>query len=180
MNNKKSFYTLIIFFLIQTTFISCSSNDDNEGQNNENQRVLQIEKLDGTLFADGDVIVFNEIGTDDIRSDQGKLKYNLRNVGDQHISVLVEVMDIRGTDGSLFTFCMQPLCIFDVAVGGIYPGGGSIIQPGAVNSDDDYFINRDAGNGTSTIEYDFRFFVTDNNGNQTDDLTITYKYEPAD
>ncbi len=177
--NKSQNLILLSIFLVSLIFTSCSSDDDSTNQNEEPSRALQVEKIDGTLFQDGDVVVFNEIGTDDIRSDQGKLKYNLRNVSTQNINVMVEVMDIRGTDGSLFTFCMQPLCIFDVAIGGVYPGSGTIIAPGAINSNDDYFINRDAGDGINSIEYDFRFFIEDENGNQTDDLTITYKYEPA-
>ncbi len=178
--NKSQNLVLLSIFLVSLVFTSCSSDDDSTSQNEEPSRALQVEKMDGTLFQDGDVVVFNEIGTDDIRSDQGKLKYKLRNIGNQNIKVLIEVMDIRGTDGSLFTFCVQPLCIFDVEIGGIYPGGGTIIEPGAINSEDDYFINRDAGNEqTTSIEYDFRFYIEEEDGNQTDELNITYKYEPA-
>lgn len=177
--NKVTNLILICNCIFTLIFTSCTSNDDDSNGNNNPGRALQVEKLDGTLFNDGEIIIFNEIGTDDVRSDQGKLKYNLRNISNQPINVKVEVMAIRGTDGSMFTFCIQPLCIFDVTVGGVYPGSGTIIEPGAVNSDDDYFINRDEGDGTSSIEYDFRFFVEDEDGNQTNELTITYKFEPA-
>lgn len=176
--NKTTNLILTCICMLTLSFTSCSSDDDSN-ENNNPTRALQVEKLDGSVFQDGDIVTFNEVGTDDIRSDQGKLKYNLRNVSSQNINVKVEVMAIRGTDGSMFTFCIQPLCIFDVVVGGIYPGSGTIIEPGEVNSNDDYFINRDMGDGATSIEYDFRFFVEDENGNQTDDLNITYKYEPA-
>ncbi|MCH8533444.1 MAG: hypothetical protein LAT51_00115 [Flavobacteriaceae bacterium] len=167
--------------IISMGFLSaCSSDDDSSSNTNQpGDRVLHIEKSDGSLFEDGEVITFNEIGSNDIRLDNGKLKFFLKNVGNENINVKIEVKEIRGTDGSLFTFCVQPLCIFNVTEGESYPQNGTVIAPGQVNSDDDYFINNDAGDeSTVSIEYDLRFYVVDDEGNQFDDLTITYQFLP--
>ncbi|WP_127845382.1 hypothetical protein [Psychroflexus aestuariivivens] len=180
MNRIKSNLLLFaVLFTINLAFISCSSDDDSSGNSSDEQRMLNVEKADGTLFTDGEVVTFNTIGAGDDRNDGAKLKYYLKNEGNEDINVKIEVSEIRGTDGSLFTFCVQPLCIFEVTEGQSYPPNGTVITPGEYNSQDDYFINNDAGEeNTTAIEYDMRFYVEDENGNQTDELTITYRYQP--
>ena len=169
---------LVAIVLFSTVLItSCSSDDDSPSQNQDNI-VLNVEKADGSLFVNGEIITFNQLGSGNGRDD-GKLKYFLKNVGNEDINVKIEVADMRGTDGSLFTFCVQPICVFDVEIGDIYPPNGTLIAPNQYNSQDDYFINNDPGNATTTsIEYDLRFYVEDESGNQTNDITITYKYMP--
>lgn len=180
--NKLNFPFLSILLITLLFAASCSSDDDGASNNEDPQpqeRVMQIEKMDGTLFEDGEVVTFNQVGVPGARPEDVRLSYKIRNVGEDEINVKIEVADIRGSDGSMFTFCVQPLCIFDVEVGASYPGNGAIIAPGEINSNDDYFINNDPGDeNTSTIEYDMRFYVEDSNGNQYDDFMLTYQYMP--
>lgn len=182
MIKVKFSFPIFSILLVSLLFISsCSSDDDNAGSSNEEpqERVLQLEKSDGSLFQDGEVVTFTEVGVSGARPEDVRLSYFIKNVGQQEINVKIEVAAIRGSDGSLFTFCVQPLCIFDIEEGASYPGNGTLIAPGQINSNDDYFINNDPGDeNTTTIEYDMRFYVQDSNGNQYDDLTITYQYNP--
>lgn len=179
MSRMKSKIFLLTTLLFSIVLISSCSSDDDGATQTENPTVLHVEKEDGSLFTDGEVVTFNEIGSTDGRDEKGKLKYFLKNVGNEDIKVKIEVAELRGTDGSLFTFCVQPLCIFNVSEGVSYPQNGSVITPNQYNSQDDYFINNDSGNSSTTpIEYDLRFYVEDDNGNQSNDLTITYQYMP--
>lgn len=174
---KTSNFLLAILLFSSVIITSCSSDDD--APQNQDAIVLNVEKADGTLFQDGEVVTFSEVGTTDGRNEEGKLKYYLRNVGNEDIKVKIEVADMRGTDGSLFTFCVQPICVFDVQVGDVYPPSGTTIAPNQLNSQDDYFINNDPGDAaTTSIEYDLRFYVEDESGSQTNELTITYRYMP--
>lgn len=179
MKIKSNFFFLSFLITAGLIFTSCSSDDDSQGETGEDTRVLNVEKADGTLFTDGEVVTFSEYGGNGSRPEDVQLKYFLKNVSNENIKVKIEVAEIRGTDGSLFTFCVQPLCIFNVTEGETYPANGTVIAPGQYNSQDDYFINNDPGNqDTSSIEYDMRFYVEDEDGNQSNDLTITYKYLP--
>lgn len=176
---KLNLLLVTVLFASSLAFISCSSDDDSQGGTVYNSRVLHVEKADGTLFADGEVVTFYEVGGENSRPEDVRLQYYLRNVGDEDINVKIEASEFRGTDGSAFTFCVQPLCIFEVTEGQSYPPNGTVISAGELNSQDDYFINNDAGDSnTTSIEYDMRFYVEDESGNQYDDLTITYKYMP--
>lgn len=177
---KQNTYLLVAILGIFVSTTSCSS-DDNGNEGGENTRVLQVEKADGSLFEDGEIITFNEVGFlgNDDRDEPGVLRFFMRNTSSQNIVAKIEIADIRGSDGSMFTFCVQPLCIFEVTQGMSYPQDGAVIAPNQANSMDDYFINGDSGDEeTSTIEYDLRFYVVDENGNESDDLMITYRYIP--
>lgn len=138
---------------------------------------LRVEKANGDLFEDGEVFTFNETGG--VVGEEGKLRFFLFNESeDESITAKIEIKEIRGADGSNFIFCVQPLCIFAVEEGMSYPPNGAIISPESYNSMDDYFVNADEGDDpTDTIEYDLRFYLEDSEGNQFDDLTITYVYD---
>ncbi len=139
---------------------------------------LSVEKANGDLFEDGEVFIFNEAG-ESITSDVGKLRFYMFNDNEEEdITVKIEVKELRGTDGSNFIFCVQPLCIFAVQEGVSYPIDGAVISPQEYNSMDDYFINTDVGDeSTTTIEYDLRFYIIDDEDNEIDQLTITYVYD---
>lgn len=179
MKIKSNLFFLTFLITAGLIFTSCSSDDDTQGETGEDSRVLNVEKADGTLYSDGEVITFNQAGGNGTRPEDVQLKYYLKNVGNEDIKVKIEVLEFRGTDGSDFTFCVQPLCIFEVTEGQSYPPNGTVISPGEYNSQDDYFINNDIGDeNTTSIEYDMRFYVEDDNGKQTNELTITYQYMP--
>lgn len=161
MNNYKIFNTSLFLLL----FVSFSFAQ------------LRVEKANGEFFQDGETFTFNETGT--IGGEEGKLKFFMFNESeDQNITAKIEVKELRGTDGSDFIFCVQPLCIFSVEEGMSYPANGAVINPESYNSQDDYFINSDSGDeNTTTIEYDLRFYAVDDEGNEFDELTITYVYD---
>ena len=70
---------LVAIVLFSTVLItSCSSDDDSPSQNQDNI-VLNVEKADGSLFVNGEIITFNQLGSGNGRDD-GKLKYFLKNI----------------------------------------------------------------------------------------------------
>ncbi|MBW2936654.1 T9SS type A sorting domain-containing protein [Aureisphaera sp. CAU 1614] len=90
----------------------------------------------------------------------------------------VSAVNYDGVDMQLcFGLCYDP-----VAVGDIYPPGSEVvtIQPGQhQDSDGDKFLNYNDGGG-NIIDYVFRFFQVDAGGVEIgDDLTFTYRYDPA-
>ncbi|MGM0635025.1 MAG: T9SS type A sorting domain-containing protein [Bacteroidota bacterium] len=163
MIHKKLFQVLAI-----ATFVFSSINTNAQ---------LRVENAQGEAFQDGDEFVFEETG--EIGSEIGKLPFYVFNEStDENIVVQVEIQEIRNSDGSQVVFCMQPLCIFSVIEGESYPNNGAVIEPESYNSLDDYFINSDEGDEeTTTIEYDLRFYATDEAGNDLNDLVITYIYD---
>lgn len=115
-----------------------------------------LDEADATHF-----YVFNESTTDEIY-------------------MKVELVSAVNYDGTGMQVCFG-LCYDPVMVGFPYPPGNDVvtIQPGEHQpSVGDKFWNYNDGGG-SQIDYLFRFFQVDSNGDETgDELSFTYQYDP--
>ena len=106
------------------------------------------------------------------------IDFYVTNISSDDIRMKIEVVSMNNTDGSLMELCFD-LCYDGVNVGQSYPGTHVIIPAGDTTFPGNHFVNRDPGNGTDVIEYVFRFYQVDTNGDETGtDLSLTYIYEP--
>ena len=126
---------------------------------------ITLEDLEGNSFSDNDILQFDTIEYPD-----ASFTYKIRNNTSETIKVRVEVESFSGTDGSMMELCFGE-CYFGVSLGQSYPINQA--QPYvyiAANStqiaDGDHFFNSDPGNGDVPVEYSFRFYMCDENGDE--------------
>jgi len=93
--------------------------------------------------------------------------FYVRNLTSEQINVKAEVTAISGTDGSAMEFCFGE-CYYGVEINQIYPLFGFVsIEPGETQiSTGDHFYNFEGGDGVNPMEYSFRFFMVDENGDE--------------
>jgi hypothetical protein len=130
----------------------------------------------GTPILDGDSFDFDTNVFED-----AKLNFVISNTSDtETITVLGQMVSFTNTDGSNLQFCVNPECYFEVSPGETIPNPAVVLAPGENNGTFDYFSNTNAGDGENyPITYTLRFFMLDEEGNETgDDITITYNYTP--
>lgn len=146
---------------------------------------ITIEDLQGNSLSDNDVLEFDTVEYPD-----ASFTYKVRNNTSETIRVRVEVESFSGTDGSMMELCFGE-CYFGVDLGQSYPINQS--QPYvyvAANStqvaDGDHFFNSDPGNGTEPVEYTFRFYMSDENGDELvsqaelqTDFSLNYYYSSS-
>lgn len=143
---------------------------------------ITIEDSEGILISDNQVLEFNSV-----EYPEASFTYKVRNNTTETIRVRVEVESFSGTDGSLMELCFGE-CYFGVSLGQSYPINNAqpfvYIGPGETQiADGDHFFNSDPGDGNIPVEYTFRFYISDENGDgvvsqaelQTD-YTIGYYY----
>ncbi|MGB1136439.1 MAG: T9SS type A sorting domain-containing protein [Flavobacteriaceae bacterium] len=100
----------------------------------------------------------------------------------EDIYMKIQFVSAVNADGSLAQLCFG-LCYEDLVIGSSYPPGAEtvIINPGENQGfPGDKIVNLSDGNG-NPVEYVFRFYQVDENGNPiggSDDLTMTYRYDP--
>tara|TARA_S200000501_G_scaffold26621_1_gene22920 strand:- start:14953 stop:15714 length:762 start_codon:yes stop_codon:yes gene_type:complete len=126
---------------------------------------ITLEDLEGNSFSDNDILQFDTVEYPD-----ASFTYKIRNNTSETIKVRVEVESFSGTDGSMMELCFGE-CYFGVSLGQSYPINQA--QPYvyiAANStqiaDGDHFFNSDPGNGDVPVEYSFRFYMCDENGDE--------------
>ena len=146
---------------------------------------ITIEDLEGNSFADNDIVEFDTIEYPDASFD-----YKVRNNTSETIRVRVEVESFSGTDGSMMELCFGE-CYFGVSLGQSYPINQAqpyvyIAADNTQIADGDHFLNSDLGNGDVPVEYSFRFYMCDENGDELasqaelqTDFTINYYYSPS-
>ena len=146
---------------------------------------ITLEDLEGNSFSDNDILQFDTIEYPD-----ASFTYKIRNNTSETIKVRVEVESFSGTDGSMMELCFGE-CYFGVSLGQSYPINQA--QPYvyiAANStqiaDGDHFFNSDPGNGDVPVEYSFRFYMCDENGDELvsqaelqTDFFINYYYSAS-
>ncbi len=110
-----------------------------------------------------------------------------RNLTNEPINLKAEVISISGSDGTLMEFCFGE-CYYSVDIGLTYPLSSYVtIQPGETQiSSGDHFFNQNPGDGENPIEYSFRFFMVDENGDEVASIAeleteyyINYYYSPS-
>lgn len=169
---------ITIFFLINLLFTQINLFSQIE-------YAITLEDLEGNSFSDNHVLEFSSVEYPD-----ASFTYKIRNNTNETIRVRVEVESISGTDGSMMELCFGE-CYFGVTVGQSYPINNAqpyvYIAAGDTQiADGDHFFNTDSGNGNSPVEYTFRFYVSDENGDEVvsqselqTDFTIHYVYSSS-
>ncbi len=143
---------------------------------------ITLEDLNGNSFSDNDILQFDTVEYPD-----ASFTYKIRNNTSETIRVRVEAESFSGTDGSMMELCFGE-CYFGIDLGQSYPINQAqpYVYIGAGDTqiaDGDHFFNSDPGNGNDPVEYSFRFYMCDENGDglvsqaelQTD-FTIHYYY----
>lgn len=103
------------------------------------------------------------------------------NVSEQDINLKIRVEEIINADGEDVQLCFGGLCLYNVAVGNVYPPNfPAFIAPGESNMQGDHMWNFNAGINTSEpVVYRLAFIQLDDNGEVVDTLlTFTYQYTP--
>ncbi len=133
-----------------------------------------VETHDGDPIVDGQIYSTGQLGLD------GSLDFYVRNESSEVIEMSIEFVDAINADGSEMELCFGD-CYTGITVGTSYPIGYFIsIEPGETQtSNGDHFLNNDPGNGIDQLDYIFKFYQVDGDGNQIGTpLTMTYRYDP--
>jgi len=135
--------------------------------------------------SDGFVISHNEtLEFDSIEFSDATFNFFVRNLTSDQIFVKAELTSISGTDGTGMEFCFGE-CYFGISLGLSYPLSSYVsIEPGETQvSSGDHFFNQDPGDGTNPVEYSFRFYMVDQNGDEVasipelqTDYRVNYMY----
>jgi len=127
---------------------------------------------------DEPIIDGNSYSFNTIEDPAASLDFFVTNTSSDDIRMKIEVVSMTNTDGALMQLCFD-LCYDGVNEGQSYPGTHVIIPAGDTTFPGNHFFNQDPGNGTDVLEYVFRFYQVDTNGDETGtDVTITYLYDP--
>ena len=118
---------------------------------------FSLETIDGVEIEDNEVFEFS-----DITYDEASMGFYVRNDTSEDINVKVEVTSMSGTDGSLMELCFGN-CYNGIALNQSYPSNSSVtIAPNDTQaSSGDHFFNEDPGDGSTPVEYTFRFYMVD-------------------
>ena len=158
--------------------VSCGSDDDGGGTDTPPAPEFEIIQHDEahTVMADGDVFTATSTGE--------SFGFDVKNLTDTVSYFRIECTDLVNADGSMFIFCWD-VCLAEIQEGATYPQESGVISvnPGEVQeSRGDKFQNLNAGDGSSTMEFKFRFIQTTAAGVEiagAQDLNFTYKYVPT-
>ena len=140
---------------------------------------FSLETTDGVVIEDNEVLEFSEITYPD-----ASLGFYVRNDSSEDINVKVEVTSMSGTDGSLMELCFGE-CYNGISANQSYPSNSFVtIAPNDTQvSSGDHFFNEDPGDGSTPVEYTFRFYMVDGDGNEVvsqaelmTELSVGYYY----
>jgi len=146
---------------------------------------ITLEDLEGNSYSDNDVLQFDSFEYPD-----ASFTFKIRNNISETIRVRVEVESFSGTDGSMMELCFGE-CYFGVSLGQAYPINQAqpyvfIAANDTQIADGDHFFNSDPGNGDVPVEYSFRFYMCDENGEELvsqaelqTDFSINYYYSAS-
>ncbi len=146
---------------------------------------LSVESSEGVEYTDNQTIEFSEL-----TYPEASLGFLIRNLTSEVIGVRIEVESMEGTDGSMMELCFG-LCYSGITAGTSYPDNNAQpnvdINPGETQSAaGDHFFNSDPGDGTTPIEYTFKFYIADEDGDpvvsQAELITefrLNYVYNPT-
>ncbi len=128
----------------------------------QNEYAFQIENSEGTVILDNETLNFNSVEYPD-----ASFSFFVRNLTDETIFVRSQITSISGTDGSGMEFCFGE-CYFGVSENFSYPLASFVeIESGQIQTSvGDHFYNQDLGDGETPVEYTFRFYMVDSNGDE--------------
>ena len=140
---------------------------------------FSLETTDGVVINDNEVLEFSEITYPDASFD-----FYVRNDTSEAINVKIEVVSFSGTDGSSMELCFGE-CYVGITLNQSYPSNSFVtIAPNETQSSSgDHFFNQDPGDGSTPVEYTFRFYMVDGDGNEVvsipelfTELSVGYYY----
>jgi len=128
----------------------------------QNVYAFSLETIDGVEIEDNEVFEFS-----DITYDEASMGFYVRNDSSEEINLKVEVTSMSGTDGSLMELCFGN-CYNGIVLNESYPSNTFVtIAPNDTQaSSGDHFFNQDSGDGSTPVEYAFRFYMVDQDGNE--------------
>ncbi len=135
-----------------------------------------LEDSDGNLISDGGVIEFGVLGYPDANWDF--YVNNTSTTDNIYVKILFE--NAVQADGSMMELCFGS-CWTGLTIGNTYPPNDEYVEiaPGEQTGPGNHLLNSEAGNGTDLVEYVFRYYQIDQDGNEIGTpLTITYRYNP--
>jgi hypothetical protein len=166
--------SVLLFFVF---LISCSKDEPTDTNPPiEPELTFSVENLNGVSFDDGAVVNFTSI-----EYPEASLDFLVRNISTEIIGMRIEVESISGTDGSMMELCFGQ-CFAGVNEGTSYPSNNAqpvvYINPGETQpSNGDHFLNSDAGDGSNPVEYTFKFYSADEDGNIIGEpFRLKYRY----
>lgn len=127
-----------------------------------------VEKHDGTLINDGDIIVFHGIGEEE------DLSLVVTNNSAGNADITLEYIEMLNTDGSGDWLCIYGSCYPPTLVNVGDTWTKTFTSGESTSGVGDHFYNTDSGDGTSIIDYVFMFY--DDLGSDT--IEFTYRYDP--
>jgi len=137
-----------------------------------------VEDHDGNFITDGQVLEFGGLVPIDPNA---SYEFFVTNTSSGDIRMKIEFVSALNADGSLFELCFG-LCYTGIEIGQSYPPNADYVglAPGEQTLEGNHMANADPGNGTDILDYVFRFYQIDNNGDEIgEDLTVTYRYNPT-
>ena len=171
---------LIIITALIANFVifSCSKDEPGPVDPPIQELTYDVEDLNGNVFVNNQTLEFSVLDYPD-----ASLGFYVRNTSSETIAMRIEVESMTGTDGALMELCFGE-CYFGVTTGTSYPTSPSSpnvnIEPGQTQaSSGDHFFNMDSGDGNTAVEYSFKFYLADENGDQDGTaFRLKYRYLP--
>jgi hypothetical protein len=171
--------SIIISALLANFIIfSCSKDEPGPVDPPVQELTYDVEDLNGNVFVNNQTLEFSVLDYPD-----ASLGFYVRNTSSETIAMRIEVESMTGTDGTLMELCFGE-CYFGVTTGTSYPTSPSTpnvnIEPGQTQaSSGDHFFNMDSGDGNTAVEYTFKFYLADENGDQDGTaFRLNYRYLP--
>ncbi|WP_175445438.1 T9SS type A sorting domain-containing protein [Ulvibacter litoralis] len=135
-----------------------------------------VEDHDGNPIVDGDVVSFGSVVPA-----EATYEFYVNNTSTTDaIRMKIEFVNAINADGSQMELCFG-LCYTGITIGQSYPPNADFVEiaPGAQTLAGNHMLNVDPGNGTEILDYIFRFYQINTNGDEIgEDLTMTYRYDP--
>jgi hypothetical protein len=137
------------------------------------QAQITVTKHDGTPIVNGQMIAYNS--TD---YSLASLEFYVHNNSAQSTKMKIECVSISNASGEGFELCFGDVCLSAVSPGDSYPSSPVTIPANGTNGAFDHFYNSNVGDGSGPMDYVFRFYQINNNGDEVgNSITFTYRYD---
>ena len=133
------------------------------------------------ILPNGTAITNNQIfGYSTLTLATNKLAFRIQNTTGTAIRVKAKCEAITNANGSDFQICFG-LCYPSVAVNQKFPPNQGFVEvaPNSSTAEGDYFTNANPGVGVFPMDYKFKFYMINSNGEEVgNSITLTYRYNP--
>ena len=140
------------------------------------QAQFTVSTHDGTPITDGSVFTYSTHGTGIPPEPNGSdLEFYVVNTSSETSTITLEYMDMINADGEGDNLCIFGLCYVPPSINVGDTWSKTFLPGESTFEDGDHFFNTDEGDGVNyPVEYVFRFFDVEGNG---DPITFTYRYD---